>query len=130
MIALSVRRERRTRTMRRAAVLTAIAALAVTLILAGFVGATCPGVDHTRVRLADWVYDEFYEEGTTTPLTVELTISVVSPGTEVYYYDGSWHPVTESATVFGSKTKYSKGGAVRIAYRYGDCGGELQPHDD
>jgi len=107
-----------------------IVAVAVTFVLAGFVGASCPGVDHTNSIVGSWEYEEFFESASSTPLTVELTITKIDRNTEVYYYDGSWNLVTESTTVYGSKTKFSEGGFVHIAYTYGECGGEIQPHDD
>ncbi len=116
--------------MRQVANLAIAAAMAVALVLAGVVEADCPGVDHVTVTAGGWQIDEFYAAGTNNLLTVEFAVQTIEPGTHLYYYDGSWHQVTERTTVFGSKTKFTEGGAVTIIYTYGACGGEIQPHDD
>ncbi len=91
---------------------------------------SCPEVDHTNYVSGGWEYDEFYELGTPTPLTVELTISDIKQGTTIQYHNGlSWMTIAANCTVDGSKTRFSEGGSVTISYVYGDCGEEIQTSD-
>ncbi len=113
--------------MRRGDALVVIAVLATALALGAPGQAACPGVDHVHLTSGGMAFEMFFEEGSDTPLNVEIAISKIGSDTRVLYFDGSWHEVHEPSTVHGSKVSFTEGGSVRIYYRHGDCGEEIQP---
>ena len=47
------------------------------------------------------------------------------------YYDGSWHQVSSSSTVRGSRLRFAKGETPSIRYEYMECGEDvIQPEMD
>jgi hypothetical protein len=107
-----------------------LASVAAILMIAAPTHGSCPGVTHVNLTESSWEIDSFYDSATGEPLTVELSISNIGRDTQVYYFDGSWHPVTADVTVQGSKTKFNSGGAVTIRYLFQGCGDEVQPIGD
>jgi hypothetical protein len=116
--------------MFRPSLLSASLLIGALVLLPAGVGAVCSGVEHANLTIGPWEYDEFYAEGTSTPLTVSLEFTDVPRYSSIEYFDGSqWIGVTGDCTVEGTKTRIGDGVVVTIRYTFQSCSEIVQPGD-
>jgi len=102
-------------------------ALLFVVTLTSRVAAACSGVDHSAPVVQGMQYNTFVEAGTSTPLTVSLTITDVGVGTSIEVDTGSsWEAVNGPTTVGAEQVRTSAGGSARISYTYLTCSEEIQ----
>lgn len=90
--------------------------------------ASCPGVHLDTATGSQWATHSFFEDGTSTPLTVTLVVSEIGNNTDIEYWDGSsWTSIETAKSVDGSAIRVTVGGTAQVSYEHEDCGDELDP---
>jgi hypothetical protein len=87
----------------------------------------CPGVSHTDVTGSTWRTHSFEDPSTKVPLTVDLGVSEVGPGTTIEVFDGSsWSTVNGPTSVQGERIRINLSGSAHLSYVYDQCGEDVQ----